>query len=395
MGKVVNLAMVTDYANNNKYYRMTELGDGTWRAEYGRIGASPQTRIYPMSQWDSKYREKIEKIRKGYTDRTDLCVTSVASRDNSYKDIEVPSIQKLVDNLMNCASTAVKKNYTVAAEQVTQQMVTEAQGYINTLFKTTDINLFNRTLLNLYTALPRRMYNVRETLASSSSDIPQILKREQDLLDIMKGQVIQHITTTQVTDKKDITILEALGLKIREVSPREQSIILKQLGRLSNRYVQAWRVTNKATQQRYNAYLKQSGITNTKLLWHGSRTENWWSILQTGLVLNPSAAITGKMFGYGIYYAPSAQKSLGYTSLSGAYWTGGKSTTGYMALMDVAYGRPMDVYSFEPQYSNLTANRLGNYDCLHAHKDRGMLRNDEIVIYREEQSTIKFLVELH
>lgn len=392
MGKVVNLAMVTDYANNNKYYRMTELGDGTWRAEYGRIGASPQTRIYPMSQWDSKYREKI---RKGYTDRTDLCVTSVASRDNSYKDIEVPSIQKLVDNLMNCASTAVKKNYTVAAEQVTQQMVTEAQGYINTLFKTTDINLFNRTLLNLYTALPRRMYNVRETLASSSSDIPQILKREQDLLDIMKGQVIQHITTTQVTDKKDITILEALGLKIREVSPREQSIILKQLGRLSNRYVQAWRVTNKATQQRYNAYLKQSGITNTKLLWHGSRTENWWSILQTGLVLNPSAAITGKMFGYGIYYAPSAQKSLGYTSLSGAYWTGGKSTTGYMALMDVAYGRPMDVYSFEPQYSNLTANRLGNYDCLHAHKDRGMLRNDEIVIYREEQSTIKFLVELH
>ena len=392
MGKVVNLAMVTDYANNNKYYRMTELGDGTWRAEYGRIGASPQTRIYPMSQWDSKYREKI---RKGYTDRTDLCVTSVASRDNSYKDIEVPSIQKLVDNLMNCASTAVKKNYTVAAEQVTQQMVTEAQGYINTLFKTTDINLFNRTLLNLYTALPRRMYNVRETLASSSSDIPQILKREQDLLDIMKGQVIQHITTTQVTDKKEITILEALGLKVREVSPREQSIILKQLGRLSNRYVQAWRVTNKATQQRYNAYLKQSGITNTKLLWHGSRTENWWSILQTGLVLNPSAAITGKMFGYGIYYAPSAQKSLGYTSLSGAYWTGGKSTTGYMALMDVAYGRPMDVYSFEPQYSNLTANRLGNYDCLHAHKDRGMLRNDEIVIYREEQSTIKFLVELH
>lgn len=392
MGKVVNLAMVTDYANNNKYYRMTELGDGTWRAEYGRIGVSPQTRIYPMSQWDSKYREKI---RKGYTDRTDLCVTSVASRDNSYKDIEVPSIQKLVDNLMNCASTAVKKNYTVAAEQVTQQMVTEAQGYINTLFKTTDINLFNRTLLNLYTALPRRMYNVRETLASSSSDIPQILKREQDLLDIMKGQVIQHITTTQVTDKKDITILEALGLKIREVSPREQSIILKQLGRLSNRYVQAWRVTNKATQQRYNTYLKQSGITNTKLLWHGSRTENWWSILQTGLVLNHSAAITGKMFGYGIYYAPSAQKSLGYTSLSGAYWTGGKSTTGYMALMDVAYGRPMDVYSFEPQYSNLTANRLGNYDCLHAHKDRGMLRNDEIVIYREEQSTIKFLVELH
>ena len=33
-------------------------------------------------------------------------------------------------------------------------------------------------------------------------------------------------------------------------------------------------------------------------------------------------------------------------------------------------------------------------NCLHAHSGTGMLRKDEIVIYKEEQSTIKYLVEI-
>ena len=62
------LVMVTGSANNNKFYRQIPHGD-TWTAEYGRIGASPQRRDYPMSQWGKKYNEKI---KKGYVDQTDL-----------------------------------------------------------------------------------------------------------------------------------------------------------------------------------------------------------------------------------------------------------------------------------------------------------------------------------
>lgn len=43
------LVMVTASANNNKYYKQIPHGD-TWTAEYGRVGSSPQTRDYPMSQ---------------------------------------------------------------------------------------------------------------------------------------------------------------------------------------------------------------------------------------------------------------------------------------------------------------------------------------------------------
>jgi hypothetical protein len=32
--------------------------------------------------------------------------------------------------------------------------------------------------------------------------------------------------------------------------------------------------------------------------------------------------------------------------------------------------------------------------CLHAKADKGMLRNDEIVFYKPEQVTIKYLIEI-
>jgi poly [ADP-ribose] polymerase len=44
--------------------------------------------------------------------------------------------------------------------------------------------------------------------------------------------------------------------------------------------------------------------------------------MQTGLLIRPSGAVhTGSMFGDGIYFADKAQKSIGYSSLSGSHWT--------------------------------------------------------------------------
>ena len=145
--------------------------------------------------------------------------------------------------------------------------------------------------------------------------------------------------------------------------------------------------------------MTENNIKDTKLLFHGSRSENFWSIIKTGLVLRPTnAVITGKMFGYGCYYAPKCAKSIGYTSLSGSYWAHGGNNTAYMALFDVAYGTPYDVYNFDSKYYNLDYNKLQQFkpgaNCLHAHADKGMLRNDEIVVYKEEQMTIKYLIEI-
>ena len=74
----------------------------------------------------------------------------------------------------------------------------------------------------------------------------------------------------------------------------------------------------------------------TVLFFHGSKNENFWSILKNGLLLNPKASITGKMLGNGIYMAPNAIKSLNYTSLQGTRWAHGNSKVGYMAIFAVA-----------------------------------------------------------
>lgn len=394
------LVMVTASANNNKYYKQIPHGD-SWTAEYGRVGSSPQRREYPMSQWDSKYNEKI---RKGYVDQSELVEDLIQVEKptkSEYKEIENKVIAEIVERLQSMARKAISENYTISSNKVTQAMVDEAQDVLTSLLTISKVEEFNDVLLKLFTVIPRKMGNVQDYLARTDNDFSNIIQKEQDLLDVMKGQVVQKQIIEESTDdekQKENTILEQLGLVFEECDRKDIAIIKDALGSCSEKFHKAWRVKNLKTQQRYDDFVKENNIKDTKLLFHGSRNENWWSIINSGLVLKPTnAVITGKMFGYGIYYAPKARKSLGYTSLSGSYWARGNSNSGFMALMDVAYGKPYDVYSFDSKYYNFNYEKLQQAckgaNCLHAHEG-SMLRNDEIIVYKEEQCTIRYLIEL-
>lgn len=395
------LVMVTASANNNKYYKQIPHGD-TWTAEYGRIGSSSQRREYPMSQWNSKYNEKI---RKGYVDQSDLVEDLIQvqkPKQSEYKEIENKVIAEIVERLQEMAKQAISDNYTISSNKVTQAMVDEAQEILTGLLDIPDVDTFNNMLLKLFTVIPRRMGNVKDYLVKSTEDFAKIIQREQDLLDVMRGQVVQKQIMDDTKDnddnKNENTILEQLGLEFDECNDKDIAVIKDALGSCADRFYKAWKVKNIKTQERFEKFIKENNIKNTKLLFHGSRNENWWSIINTGLVLKPTnAVITGKMFGYGIYYAPKARKSLGYTSLDGSYWVRGNSKSGFMALMDVAYGKPYDVYSFDSKYYNFNYDRLqeacNGANCLHAHEG-SMLRNDEIIVYKEDQCTIRYLIEL-
>lgn len=395
------LVMVTASANNNKYYKQIPHGD-SWTAEYGRVGSSPQRREYSMSQWNSKYNEKI---RKGYVDQSDLVEDLIQvekPKKSEYREIENKAIAEIVERLQAMARKAISDNYTISSNKVTHAMVDEAQDVLTSLIDAKDVDTFNETLLKLFTVIPRKMGNVKDYLAEKSDDFSRIIQKEQDLLDVMKGQVVQKQMIDENSEKDDIqnenTILEQLGLVFEECSTKDIAVIKDALGSCSDRFYQAWRVKNIQTQKRYDDFVRENHVTNTKLLFHGSRNENWWSIINSGLVLKPTnAVITGKMFGYGIYYAPKARKSLGYTSLDGSYWVRGNSKFGFMALMEVAYGKPYDVYSFDRKYYDFDYQKLQQVcpgaNCLHAHEG-SMLRNDEIIVYKEEQCTIRYLIEL-
>ena len=392
------LLMVTEN-NNNKYYEMIPNGN-SFTVKYGRVGASAQVTSYPESQFNKKYNEKI---KKGYVDQTELrkdLVSIEKSEDKQlYKDIEDASVRQLIEFLQKCAKQKIADNYTVSSEKVTQAMVDEGQNILNNIANTKDFKSFNALLLNLFNVLPRKMANVNDYLAKSDADFSDIYSREQDLLNVMRGQVVQHIVDTKTKKSKkkiNTTILDALGLELEPVTATDEKIIRKELGELKDKYYMAWKVKNKATDDKYKTHIKESDFKNSKLLWHGSRNENWMSIISNGLILNPNAVITGKMFGYGIYFGLQSRKSFNYTSYKNSYWAHGNEDTAFMGLYDVHYGNPYIVADFNSKYYDFDYNKLrkeGNYDCLHADSRKGMLRNDEIIVYREDQVNIRYLVE--
>lgn len=152
------------------------------------------------------------------------------------------------------------------------------------------------------------------------------------------------------------------------------------------------RVIPQEQQKKFDAYLKEHKIKKVMQLWHGSRNQNWMSIILNSLQLNPDAIITGKMFGSGIYFAPSSMKSWNYTSYRGTSWAGGNSDTAFMGLYAVAYGTPLDTDSWSASIDYKQKTVGGGYDCLHAHKGSALL-NDEIIFYDEAAMVLNYIVE--
>jgi poly [ADP-ribose] polymerase len=162
-------------------------------------------------------------------------------------------------------------------------------------------------------------------------------------------------------------------------------------------FSQAFRVENRQTERAFIQQLEASGSKKTELFWHGSRNENWISILEKGLVLRPEqAVINGKMFGYGLYFADKFTKSLNYTSLRHAAWTGGNENKAYLAVYEVHTGTKWKVKHHMASHYDMNYQQLqkkGGNDSLFA-KGGADLVNNEYIIYKQNQCTIRYLVEV-
>lgn len=155
-------------------------------------------------------------------------------KQSEYKEIENKSIAEIVERLQSMAQKAISKNYTISSNKVTQAMVDEAQAIISNLLTIKDREKFNDTLLKLFTVIPRKMGSVDSHIAHDDTQFAKIISREQDLLDIMKGQIVQKQAIEEVKDNKQIsdkTIIEQLGLEFEECSPEDIAMLQKQENR--------------------------------------------------------------------------------------------------------------------------------------------------------------------
>jgi len=385
--KTANLILLDPIGNKNRVYLMTDLENGTMQVEYGRMGATLLKKRYPIQFWDELLQKQIS---QGYVDRSaEYGLSASVEKNEEYKPIEEEAVCKLIDYLLKASKNKIKESYSISHDQISDKMIEAAQSLIKAISETTDIGVMRNLYISLFKTIPRRMKNVSENLPVSVEDGYNKILSEQSLLNTLKS-----VKKTEKVNS-DRTILEAYGLSVREVTDRELLQIKKHLGAESERLCKrAFRVENIRTENHFRDYVNKHGCKTEDIhfLYHGSGNANYWGIATEGLLLNPKAPITGKMFGYGIYFAPRAKKSIGYTDLSGSYWRGGHSSKAYLAVFKVAYKNP-DHTQTHSGYSGIKAAPRG-HDAVFAHKGIELV-NDEIIVYNESQVTIQYLIELN
>ena len=400
--------------NNNKFYQMRANGDGNWTATYGREGATkPQTEIYPMSKWQSKYNEKLGP-KKGYTDVTAFkSVAKVTEIKNSNGQLisKDPEVVSLIVELQKAANIVTKANYEVEAKSVTQAQIDAAQKQIDLLSgsikhhgKTNwDINIFNKELVRLFIIIPRKMKKVADHMMpvdATKEQLKKLIETEQELLDSMASQVITNAATDN--DSKDTsstkTLLESLGLEMRVATKNEIEEVKKLHKTHSHKIKKVFAVTNKNTQKIFDENFNKEKNKEKQLFFHGSRNANFFFILQQGLKIRPSGAIhNGSLLGDAVYFADDDDKSMGYTD--GGRWAGGSGNGSvYIAVFEVRIGKQLHMKDKTFQVNNSKKDLFDKgYDSVYAHKGANTgwmdLRKSEFTIYNPAQCTIKYLIE--
>ena len=378
MKSPIELVMVSG-ANNNKWYRMTDLNNSTFKVEYGRVGGSTATEVYPIHKWDSKYKEKL---KKGYRDVSDLKIES-KSGEYSFKG---KGVDHFFSTFSRYTKDSVGRNYTIAVGSVTKAMLDEAQGILNHLIGLTDVEKFNKYLLELYTVLPRKMSNVKDYLVRDDKGLDRWISKEQDVLDSLSSSVVTNVVETgQVFE-------DSFGIEMEEVEcPQSIRDLVSKTspGHLSIH--KCFKVVHYPTQSKFEAWLESHPHKQVEYLFHGTRNPNCFSILKSGLLIRPTnaAAISGAIYGTGIYFSDSISKSVNYTGYDNDKLFFVQSVnTGNKAEYNGWYREGKGLSNSQMNYPYLSSQ---GYSSLHVKAGDGLLR-DEYIIYNQEQCCHSFIL---
>lgn len=392
--KFAKLVCVTG-ENNNKWYSMNWDGTSSnFNVEYGRIESTVQTGSYPISLWDTKYREKI---KKGYKDLTHTVVTEVKDQpvatEEVVKEIEEKKVNIFLTLMKKYTDGLVANTYKVKAKDVTQVQIDEAQKYLNELMEIDkkDVTLVNSKLLELYMVIPRYMGKVQHHLLPNIN-LDKVLIQEQDNLDAMSSQVSLLKPKEEKKKKKaGKTLLDILGIEMKEQKeiPKEIKYITEQISKTGRKIEDIFKVEKESQSNIFDTWVNKCPKKDTRFLIHGTRTSSVIPILEQGLKIRPSGnyQFSGSVYGSGLYFSETASKSLNYT---------GNTSDKILFVFEVHVGNSF-VYdgwfkgnSFPLDYKNLSER---GYHSTFVKAGGGLL-NTEIITYTENQNRLKYIIWL-
>lgn len=371
--KVVKLLNVSDQ-NNNKFYNMTQTSDSNFRVEFGRVGATPQVSNYSMRQWNAKYSEKL---KKGYTDVTELYKTS-----NAVETLLTPdeNLNEILKHLVKVSQLSFNQAYAKDVS-ITQFQIAAAQEILNDISICTDLLESQRLYLKLFTVIPRAMKDVRLSLPKTLEYAKELVESEQKTLD--NASIQTSFTTT--TEEK---LLDKLGVNMTlgEINQEIEEILQ---GKVRN-VKKVINLSKPSTDEAFNQHIANAKNKKTILAWHGTSHENVLSICSLSLRVRPTNVANGSMLGLAAYVSQEFQKSYNYT----------RGSRKFMFIYQVHVGNELvaDTRDKIKQYTLGELESLG-YDSVYAPAGVATgwtnLQYSERTVYRSEQLTPKYLLEVN
>lgn len=389
MDKIKKFILVDCGNNNNRYCNIVvDKSRNRFSYEIGRVGSRGLKRYHSLAQLDS-FEEDL--LKKGYRDISETVIAPQS--ESGIEEIPDVEIRNLVERLISYSKKALKEAE-IDFNSVSEEAVDKVQNLIYELEGVGDVDSFNKIILEIVEVIPRKLQNVTEVLVSDRRDFRRKILEEQSLLD-----TIRTARGSANVKKEGGTILDRFGLEIYKSDDETTKQVVSHLHPEIKGLVKAvYTVHNKTTYGNMCSYMKEKGMdkADVHFLYHGSLNSNQWGLITQGPHCNPpkGVTITGKMFGYGVYFANNAKKSANYTSLVGSYWAHGDDETAFLQIYKVAFNKPLDLYRWDPSCTKFMKGKIGAHDAVFAHKQKGFLVNDEIIAYDDRAFTIAYLVEL-
>lgn len=414
--------------NNNKLWQCTLFDNDDVLVEWGRIGKKLQSKTHygvgqskvsslirkktnPNNSPDKLYTE-VKAVDTGTSGSLGIVknaqLSDVARKQIKHKN---PLVQQLIDYLVkvNAHQIMNKSGGRIQYDSSTAQFktplgvidpsqVTEARTLLVDIADFVSVNDYDNknfpSTLNKYLRLIPHDVGMAKITPEMIFPSFAAVQSENDLLDGLDTSFIDVTTAPKKknTKKKDEPKVFNVELSIIEddkIISRVKNLYQKtrkrnhQSNNLSIKTV--YQVNIIAMQTAFNKYGVK--LKDVRRLWHGTKASNLLSIMRQGLVIPSSSAIhcTGRMYGDGVYFSSISTKALNYAT---NYWGGGGDTSRtFMFLADVAMGKCHIAGSGWGRYP------ISGTDSTWAKGGQSGVVNDEMIVYRLDQTNLVYLVE--
>lgn len=413
--KEVKLIKTEVGENNNKWWTGQLFDDGTVKATWGRVGYSGDS-----GEWqggDDYLQKKFrEKLKKGYTElKTVGAVTATQGSGTVVKNSDLhqiaksqlikssnPTLERLIARFVQAnvhkitSSTQITYNSTTGLFATPLGIVTidglvEARDLLAKLAPIVRGQKFNSeadALLSKYLRLiPQHLGMGRFSCQSVIPD-DNAIQKQNDLIDSLESSYQATQAAPVAPNQPQKAQEQVFKVDMDVLTDQNERNRLDRYFETSKKRMHGYdnvrvkEIFKVNIHEMTNAF--EARTTPIKEVFHGTSQANCLSILKSGLKVSPpsTAAIAGKMFGNGIYGAINSTKSLGYTY--GRWGQGGVGDSGWLFICDFAMGKIYETRnSCSPQHG---------YDSVWA-KAGSSLSNDELIVYRNQQVKIKYLLE--